>query len=70
MVMASLAKDLAPRGIHTLALCPGWTRTRMGGPDAPVPVANSVAGIRARIAELDASMSGQFRLYDGSLLPW
>ena len=70
MVMATLAKDLASRGITVLALCPGWTKTRMGGPSAPVPVKTSVAGIRARIAELDASTSGQFRRYDGASLPW
>ncbi len=70
MIMATLAKDLARRGVHVLAICPGWTQTRMGGPDAPVPLATSVAGIRARIAELDAATSGQFRQYDGELLPW
>jgi NAD(P)-dependent dehydrogenase (short-subunit alcohol dehydrogenase family) len=70
MIMATLAKDLAPRGVHTLAVCPGWTRTRMGGQNAPLTAQISVTGIRARVAELDATMSGQFRLYDGSLLAW
>ncbi|HPF25827.1 MAG TPA: SDR family oxidoreductase [Steroidobacteraceae bacterium] len=70
MIVATLAKDLARRGVHVLAICPGWTQTRMGGPDAPISVAASVAGIRARIAELDAATSGQFRQYDGVVLPW
>ncbi|MCP5139112.1 MAG: SDR family oxidoreductase [Chromatiales bacterium] len=70
MIMATLAKDLASRGVHTLAVCPGWARTRMGGANAPVAVQTSAKGVRARIVDLDAKTSGQFRLYDGSLLAW
>jgi NAD(P)-dependent dehydrogenase (short-subunit alcohol dehydrogenase family) len=55
MAMAALAGDLAPRGIAVGVYCPGWVRTSMGGPRAPLTPEESVAGLRARIASLDAS---------------
>jgi NAD(P)-dependent dehydrogenase (short-subunit alcohol dehydrogenase family) len=70
MLMASLAVELRPRGICVSMLCPGWVRTRMGGSDAPLSPEVSVRGIRARIAELDANNTGEFRLYDGTRLRW
>jgi NAD(P)-dependent dehydrogenase (short-subunit alcohol dehydrogenase family) len=70
MLMASLAAELRPRGVQTLALCPGWVRTRMGGASAPVTPAASANGIRARIDELNTSNSGRFLLYDGTPVPW
>lgn len=70
MVGASLARDLAPRGILVALLSPGWVRTRMGGPSASLSPEESVRGMRARIAELDAARSGRFLKWDGSELPW
>jgi NAD(P)-dependent dehydrogenase (short-subunit alcohol dehydrogenase family) len=70
MAMAALAGDLAPRGIAVGVYCPGWVRTRMGGPRAPLTPEASVAGLRARIASLDAATSGRFLLHDGTPLPW
>jgi NAD(P)-dependent dehydrogenase (short-subunit alcohol dehydrogenase family) len=68
--MAALASDVAPRGIRVGVYCPGWVQTDMGGVGAPLTPAESIAGLRARIAELDAATSGQFRLYDGTPIPW
>ena len=66
----SLAIDLAPRDIRACVLHPGWVQTDMGGENAPLGATESVAGMRARIAELDAARSGRFWNWDGEELPW
>jgi len=70
MAMASLACDLASQRVIVAMFCPGWVRTDMGGSQAPLAVERSVAELRARIAALTLDDSGQFRLYDGSVLRW
>jgi NAD(P)-dependent dehydrogenase (short-subunit alcohol dehydrogenase family) len=70
MVMASLARDLAGRGIKVAVLCPGWVRTDMGGPAAPVNKEDSVRGLRRLVAGLTAERSGTFTHYDGSPVAW
>lgn len=70
MVGASLARDLAPRGILVALISPGWVRTRMGGSSAELSPEESVRGVRARIAELDSARSGRFASWDGSQRPW
>ena len=70
MAMASLAKDLAPRGVLIGLYSPGWVRTDMGGSKAPLAVEDSVRGLRQRIDELTAANSGAFLSYDGKPLPW
>lgn len=70
MVMKTLAVDLASRGILTVALSPGWVRTDMGGPSAPLDAATAVAGMRKVLSGLSASDSGAFIHYDGSRLSW
>ena len=70
MVVVNLAKDLAGRGITVLALHPGWVRTDMGGPEAPVSPEESVAGMRRVIAESGPERSGTCRDFRGEPLPW
>jgi NAD(P)-dependent dehydrogenase (short-subunit alcohol dehydrogenase family) len=69
-VVRSLAIDLAPRGVICVALTPGWVRTDMGGPGAPLSPAESVAGMRRVIDGLDRAHSGRFLAYDGSEVAW
>jgi NAD(P)-dependent dehydrogenase (short-subunit alcohol dehydrogenase family) len=61
---------LGERGIGVLLLHPGWVKTRMGGADAPLTPAESVAGMRARVDTFRMDMSGRFFRYDGSGIPW
>lgn len=70
MVMKTLSVDLASRGVLTVALSPGWVRTDMGGPNAPLDVSTAVAGMRRVMAGLTAEDSGAFIHYDGSRLSW
>jgi NAD(P)-dependent dehydrogenase (short-subunit alcohol dehydrogenase family) len=69
-MVRSLAVDLAPRGVICIALSPGWVRTDMGGPAAPVSPEDSVTGMRRVIDGLDLGSTGRFLVYDGSTLPW
>lgn len=70
MVAKSLARDLAGRGIIVVALHPGWVRTRMGGPNAPVTVEQSAEGQQRLLDRITLSESGKFFNYDGAELPW
>jgi NAD(P)-dependent dehydrogenase (short-subunit alcohol dehydrogenase family) len=70
MLMASLARELRERRILVGIFSPGWIRTRMGGPHAPLPVEESARGLRERITLLAPGNSGRFLRYDGSAIPW
>ena len=70
MATRLLALELAPRGIGCFALHPGWVRTDMGGPKAPLGAEQAVAALIDRIDQLGAEQSGGFYASDGSTLPW
>lgn len=66
----ALALGCRDRPVTLLLLHPGWVRTDMGGPQAPLPVEESVAGMRRVIAGLPRSASGAFLDYRGAPVPW
>ncbi len=70
MVVKSLSIDLAPRGIITAVLHPGWVQTAMGGANALITTQQSVAGMRQVIEQLTLDRSGKFYAYDGKEIPW
>src|SRR6516162_9442566 len=70
MVMRSAAIDLAPRGITCVLLNPGWVKTDMGGPNASITPADSVAALRRTIAGLRPAQSGKCFHYDGRPYDW
>ena len=69
-LMRGVAIELAPRGITTVMINPGWVRTDMGGRNAPLAVADSVAEVRAIIDRLSPEMNGRFYNHDGTELGW
>jgi NAD(P)-dependent dehydrogenase (short-subunit alcohol dehydrogenase family) len=65
-----LAVELKPLGVTVVALHPGWVRTDMGGPNAPLSAPESVAGIIATIDGLGLENSGSFFDYRGETVAW
>lgn len=61
---------LAGQGVRCIALHPGWVQTDMGGEDAPLDPATSVASMISLIEGLGAEQAGAFLAFDGSLLDW
>jgi len=70
MVVKSLAVDLKERGITSVAFNPGWVKTDMGGPNAMIPVEQSVADMRKVIDGLTVADTGKFIGNDGLVIPW
>lgn len=66
----NLATDLAPDGIAVGIYHPGWVKTDMGGAQAEISPAQSVAGLTARFEALSLASSGCFESYDGAQIPF
>ena len=69
-VVKSLSVDLKPQGITVVSLHPGWVKTDMGGPNAPVSIDESIEGMMQVIDATDIRDTGRFLNYDGKELPW
>jgi len=70
MEWSCLAHELGPRGIICVALHPGWVQTDMGGPGAPLTIAQSVPAMVKTIDGFTAKHNGRYIQYDGTELPW
>jgi len=70
MLARGFSISLKFRGILVLALHPGWVRTDMGGPGAPLEPEESVRGLRKVIAGSGEEDSGKFLAHDGASIPW
>ena len=62
-------EDVKPRGLTLLNLHPGWVKTEMGGPQAPVEIADSVRGL-ADVVETPRGGGHHYLDYQGTTLPW
>lgn len=69
-VVRSLAIDLIPKRVIVVAVHPGWAKTDMGGPAAPLETAAAVAALRTLVDRLEPHHSGRFLNYDGQELRW
>jgi NAD(P)-dependent dehydrogenase (short-subunit alcohol dehydrogenase family) len=65
-----LAQDLKGDGVAVIAMHPGWVRTDMGGPDAPLDVDKSAAGVIAVAEKLTLEGSGRYVDYCGEEIDW
>lgn len=70
MVMRNMHVELHAEGFVTVALHPGWVRTDMGGPQAPLRPEQSVRGMLDVIDRLRAEDGGRFFNHEGTELPW
>lgn len=57
-------------GAIAVVMHPGWVKTDMGGPGAPLTIAESAEGIMAVMDALSPSDHGTFLTWDGRLHPW
>ncbi len=70
MATVLLGHGLKDSGVRVIAFHPGWVQTDMGGSEAPLSPATSVAGILSAIADLKPEDSGIFIDYQRHPMPW
>ncbi len=70
MVTVTMQRDLGPRGFTAVAVSPGWVRTDMGGPEAPLDLHEAACELAALVARLDASFGGRYVDRFGSPMRW
>ncbi len=68
-VMKDAALALAGKAI-VISFHPGWVRTDMGGGEADIDPATSIAGMRTVLASVKPADSDSFFNYDGQPLAW
>jgi NAD(P)-dependent dehydrogenase (short-subunit alcohol dehydrogenase family) len=66
----TLAEELAPERFACVVICPGWVKTAMGGPEAPLTPEESVASMLKVIDRLTPSDTGRFLDRRGRDVPW
>jgi hypothetical protein len=62
--------DSKGKALFEFSVNPGWVKTDMGGPGAPLTPSESVAALKRLIATLGLAQSGKFFNYDGREYPW
>ena len=66
----NLGVELKSEGFICAAIHPGWVQTDMGGPEAPLAVHESAAGLIKVIDNLSPANNGAFLDYRGEPMPW
>jgi NAD(P)-dependent dehydrogenase (short-subunit alcohol dehydrogenase family) len=66
MVTRAMAAEFKSRNICVVALSPGWVRTAMGGPNAPLMPEESAESIARTITKLSMKHTSQFMGRDGN----
>jgi NAD(P)-dependent dehydrogenase (short-subunit alcohol dehydrogenase family) len=70
MAGRNVAHELRPAGVTAVLVHPGWVRTDMGGPTAPVAPEVAASQLVALAERLTLADSGRFFHADGTELPW
>ncbi|XP_074534379.1 C-signal [Halichoeres trimaculatus] len=70
MVSRCMAVDLEADGILCMVIHPGWVRTDMGGPQAPLSPEESISSTLSVIGGLTEKDHGSYLDFKGDTLPW
>lgn len=70
MATVTLQRDLADLGIAAVAISPGWLRTDMGGPDAPLDTRIATRELASLVGRLDRTFGGCYVDRFGVPIPW
>jgi NAD(P)-dependent dehydrogenase (short-subunit alcohol dehydrogenase family) len=69
-LVRTIAAEWKENGITTIALNPGWVRTKMGGEAAPLDSIDAAVQIIEFVTSANERQNGLFLNTDGSELPW
>jgi NAD(P)-dependent dehydrogenase (short-subunit alcohol dehydrogenase family) len=70
MLTRALAAEFRSSGIVITAISPGWVKTRMGGPNAPLSPRESARSLFKTISGLTLDQSGKFLGRDSEPYAW
>lgn len=72
MLTRTMAAELRPRGVTVVAVTPGWVKTEMSGPNAPLTVEEAARSLAATIDRITHHDAGHFLDRDGQkgVAPW
>jgi NAD(P)-dependent dehydrogenase (short-subunit alcohol dehydrogenase family) len=69
-IVRCMAIEWKDVGITSVALNPGWVRTRMGGENAPLSARMAAQNILSFVRTAGPELNGRFVNTDGTDLPW
>jgi NAD(P)-dependent dehydrogenase (short-subunit alcohol dehydrogenase family) len=70
MVTAQLANELGKEGFTCVTFCPGWNKTDMGGPQAPLDPKDSMASLLRVVDGLTTKDNGKYLSHEGNPIAW
>jgi NAD(P)-dependent dehydrogenase (short-subunit alcohol dehydrogenase family) len=72
MLTRMVAHELAPSGVTTVAISPGWVRTEMGGEEAQLSPEESAQSLAEAIKRIGPELNGHFLDRNGRMgeYPW
>ena len=70
MMSRCLSAELKSKGIIVASVHPGFLKTDMGGPSAPLSLEDTIPHFVKIIDRLTMANSGTFLNWDGSAIPW